>query len=240
MNGCDISEHQAAFPDGAWDFVVIRVGTGEVPRADLRWFDHAQEARRLGIPAGAYWFADPSKSSPEAQADLFVSLLAARPGGWELIPWCDLEIGNITRDWEQRFNATVEAAVGAAGTYASESVFQGALAGSPWHRWIANWSHEPAQPWDVWQTSGSPLDLDYAPSLAPISLHPAPPAPPIPPDQEEEPMTVIEDSDGNLHLFVIARDSSVATKVTNAKTGAVVRDWTNIGGIVGSPKPAQP
>jgi hypothetical protein len=167
--GCDISEHQASFPDGAWDFVIIRLGTGEHGgRPDNRWREHYGEARARGIPVGAYWFSDPRATDPLDQAAQFLNEYSTAQ--WDLIPWNDLEVGNITREWEDIFNGRVQAAVGACGTYASDSVFLNPLRGSPWPRWVAAYPGPPRSPWLIHQYRGSPLDLDNAPALDLVRL----------------------------------------------------------------------
>lgn len=67
-------------------FVICRAGQNSWPDPDFA--DYWRDAKSAGIPRGSYWFYD-SRYPPEAQADLWLSVLGADRG--ELPMWADLE-----------------------------------------------------------------------------------------------------------------------------------------------------
>lgn len=84
IKGIDISVHQGTVNWDAIkrdvDFVVIRAGYGGGGR-DGQFARNWSEARRLGIPRQAYFYAYPGRSSGRAQAEEFFNIVGAlQPG----------------------------------------------------------------------------------------------------------------------------------------------------------------
>lgn len=180
--GPDISEHQRTFPDGAWDFVIIRV-VNESGRVDHRWRAHKAEADRRGIPAGAYVIVDPDNISADSEADRFLREL--RTTSWGLIPWVDVELpGRNLRGYVQRVRDLIKQGLGGGvpvgGYYSAGSSYRQQTADLFDRQWLASWGSGFPRGADIHQYQGSPLDLNFAHSLDAVrwgSTAPPPPGP---------------------------------------------------------------
>jgi len=197
----DILGIDVAWPQGRglpWDkiaaegvrFCWCKAGEG-ISGRDGTFTDHIQGARRVGILAGAYWFARPSREvgSADAQARAFHETVQLA-GGVEMPPALDLEVnGGLTpREvvaWARRFVEVTEALFGRpCVVYTYPSFWQGQcgdlddpfLAQRP--LWIAHYTTmaAPMVPrpwrnrdgWTVWQYDGNGgralpggVDADY-------------------------------------------------------------------------------
>ena len=122
MLGIDVSGHQ---PSISWAAVKrAGVGFGWVKATEGQTFvdgsytRHRREARRAGIPLGAYHFARPdtdvSNRDPVAEADHFLSVAEPREG--DLLPVLDLETPGLTAAqmarWAKAWLRRVERAIG--------------------------------------------------------------------------------------------------------------------------------
>lgn len=118
LRGCDISNWQGA-PDfdavkaSGMEFVAVKASEGTSfydPQFARNW----AELRRVGLPRIGYHFAQPDRSSPEAQAAWFLACIQRGGGLTEGDGLClDMETGTGNlRDWTVRFLQTIEAAAG--------------------------------------------------------------------------------------------------------------------------------
>jgi lysozyme len=122
IKGIDVSGHQRGI---SWDaikragigfaFVKATEGVGFVDAAFER---HLAEARRVGIPVGAYHFARPdtnvSERDPLAEADHFLETVPLREG--DLLPVLDLETPGLPDErmveWAEKWLERVAARIG--------------------------------------------------------------------------------------------------------------------------------
>lgn len=157
-------------------------------RDDRRFRLNYDEARRVGIPVGAYCYARPTEFAPEAQAAAFVATVASvtpLEGPGELPLMLDLEeTAPALADWAVRFLDACDRATGRESVlYTTEGFLNGAplagdrrLASRP--LFIAEVGFGGAEatrpprtpwPWAVWQHSwqgavpgiGGRVDLDW-------------------------------------------------------------------------------
>jgi len=151
IEGLDLSRWQATTPSlVGFDFLIARASVGL--QADSRYGMHIIAARRAGLVTGAYCFLYGQLSI----GDQVAAFLAAA-GEVDLYA-VDIEGADApTKAQTAAAIALIHAAGKGAGLYHSDSGFFDA--GQEWD-WVANWSAEPARPWDIWQHRGSPLDLD--------------------------------------------------------------------------------
>lgn len=156
LEGYDISHWQATTPDLAGvDFVICRATYGTNP--DDMYRTHAANVRAAGKVLGAYHFARPTTvagQTVQAQVDAF---LAAAPDAdfWVIDREKDGDNGVITLTATRAFINAVHATGRRIGLYSSESLFRDC--GQDW-AWVANWSREPAIPYDIWQWEGGGTD----------------------------------------------------------------------------------
>lgn len=182
MYGIDISEHQGSdfrLIKHNLDFVIIRAGYGRT--RDRQFVNYADQAEKLAIPYGVYWYSyacDPAGGATEAA----VCLDVIRGRKISCGVWIDMEDADkYKRDRGaltpavctgvcRTFCEAVQQAGYHAGIYASLSWF------GPrcfiydtygYDRWIAAWgNNDGAEHYDlsgqcsIFQYRGSPLDLD--------------------------------------------------------------------------------
>lgn len=155
LSGIDISVHQASTPSlGGLDFVFARATYGTSP--DSRYPQHANATRKAGIVVGAYHFGRNSDATKQAEA--FIASLERVPTKLVALDWeADAGHPTMTRSQAIAFIRAMRERGYRCGLYRSEAQFTDV--GQDFD-WIANWSRQPARPWDFWQTRGSPLDLD--------------------------------------------------------------------------------
>ena len=154
IEGYDISAHQRETPDLAGvGFVFVRATYGADP--DTRYAQHAAAVRAAGKVLGAYHFARPTDVvSLDAQYEAFKA--AARDADlWVIDREQDGTHGIMTRTATKLFIARAHADGRRIGLYASESAFRDF--GQDF-AWVANWSREPAIPWDIWQWENGGAD----------------------------------------------------------------------------------
>ena len=154
IEGYDISAHQRETPDLAGvGFVFVRATYGADP--DTRYAQHAAAVRAAGKVLGAYHFARPTDLVPlDAQYEAFRA--AARHADlWVIDREQDGTHGIMTRTATKLFIARAHADGRRIGLYASESAFRDF--GQDF-AWVANWSREPAIPWDIWQYDNGGAD----------------------------------------------------------------------------------
>lgn len=121
--GIDVSGHQptiswAAVRDAGITFGWVKATEG-TDFVDAAYERHRREARRAGIPLGAYHFARPdsnvSKLDPIAEADDFLEVAEPREG--DLLPVLDLETPGLSPSrmarWAKAWLGRVEEAIGA-------------------------------------------------------------------------------------------------------------------------------
>jgi hypothetical protein len=152
LEGYDVSHWQTSTPTRG-DFLIAKASQGTRP--DTAYREHIRNARAAGMVVGAYAFNhDTAIVSVSDQADAFLEAA----GDVDLYA-LDVEGRySFTRDEARAFIGRVQEAGRSCGLYMSESPYYRDV-GQDW-RWVANWSREPAIPWDIWQYRGSPLDLD--------------------------------------------------------------------------------
>jgi lysozyme len=102
IKGLDVSAHQRgiswdAVKRAGIDFAFVKATEG-VGFVDSVFERHRAEARRVGIPVGAYHFARPdtnvSERDPVAEADHFLDVVEPREG--DLLPVLDLETPGLS------------------------------------------------------------------------------------------------------------------------------------------------
>jgi lysozyme len=126
-------------------FIKATQGTDYVNSAYER---HRKTARRLGIPVGAYHFAEPDEAAgPIAEADFFLE--AANPQEGDLLPVLDFELGALPpralARWARRWLRRVEKRIGQPPILYTYSSFWTYAVGNArgFHRyplWLANYS----------------------------------------------------------------------------------------------------
>ena len=122
IKGIDVSGHQRSISwravkraGVAFAFIKATEGVGFVDSAFER---HRTDARRAGVPVGAYHFARPdtniSAQDPIAEADHFIDV--AEPAEGDLLPVLDLETPGLSSAqmarWAKRFLQRVEKRIG--------------------------------------------------------------------------------------------------------------------------------
>ncbi len=119
MKGIDVSNNNGAVnwakiaADGV-KFAWVKASEGTWFR-DRYLGQNLQGARAHGVKIGAYHYARPDRSSPEAEADFFLSLYKPQPG--DLLPVLDFETHASLSPfamsaWAERFIARVKAKTG--------------------------------------------------------------------------------------------------------------------------------
>lgn len=157
LEGIDVSHWQTKTPslDGL-SFLIAKATEGTT--RDPLYSTHIRNARAAGLVVGAYHF---SRDDVQVAAQVNAFLAAVAGVRWLAF---DVEGAHAWSLFQTRQAITQVHDEGLeVGLYMSESTFMDA--GQDWS-WVANWSHPPRRPWDVWQHRGSPLDLDrFAGSL---------------------------------------------------------------------------
>lgn len=151
LRGIDVSHWQATTPSlTGLSFLIAKATEGTT--RDPAFGMHIANARRAGLIPGAYHFARDDVQIA-AQVNAFLAATAD-------VPWIAFDVEG-PHAWSlaqtRQAVALVHEAGREVGLYMSESAFY--EANQDWD-WVANWSHEPARHYDVWQHRGSPLDLD--------------------------------------------------------------------------------
>lgn len=166
MLGIDISGWQKtiswkAIADAGVEFGFIKAtqGTDYVNSAYER---HRKAARRLGIPVGAYHYAEPyEEAGPIAEADFFLEMAAPRAG--ELLPVLDLEEGGLPPKalarWAKSWLRRVEKRIGQPPIlYTYSSFWTSTVGNAPgferYPLWLANYGKDDGKVYPV-RTVGS-------------------------------------------------------------------------------------
>jgi lysozyme len=184
IHGVDISHHQS----GKIDWALLK-------RAGVLWMYHKctegqsfrdpnynnrrAEAKKNGMPFGAYHFASPSMSIADAISEARFFVNAANPEPGDLKPALDLEVDDgVTqqglRDWADAFCKEVARMTGVkpiiytpytlSKTLEEESIF-----------WVPRYNNSnvpPTRSWDVWQFSNGVFGVpNSVPGLGHVDLN---------------------------------------------------------------------
>jgi lysozyme len=164
--GIDVSGWQKtiswkAIADARVEFGFIKATQG-TDYVNSAYEKHRKAARRLGIPVGAYHFAEPHEDAgPSAEADFFLEVAAPREG--ELLPVLDLETPGIPPKamarWAKRWLQRVEKRIGQPPILYTYSSFWVASAGNApgferYPLWLANYGKDDGKVYPV-RTVGS-------------------------------------------------------------------------------------
>jgi GH25 family lysozyme M1 (1,4-beta-N-acetylmuramidase) len=169
IKGIDVSSHQ---PTISWravkragiDFAFVKATEG-VGFVDSSFERHRSEARRAGVPVGAYHFARPdtniSAQDPIAEADHFLDVAA--PGEGDLLPVLDFETPGLSSTqlgrWAKRFLRRVEQRLGEPPIlYTYTSFWRDRVGDSRaftrYPLWLANYGPNDGRPHDVSPVGG--------------------------------------------------------------------------------------
>jgi lysozyme len=128
MLGADISEWQGPTNLGAFSgsFILIREGVGT--RLDHQFVSNRDQARRLGLPHGFYWYAYPEHDTAEAEATDFAT-------------WTDWQAGELAvLDIEEPYSHPVSWALQFVQTFAQLRGFKPLIYMSQNELYAVNWS----------------------------------------------------------------------------------------------------
>lgn len=171
VHGVDISHHQSGTLDlvGAkqrglrWVYHKATEGNSFV---DSNYARRRIEAKRAGLPFGAYHFARASKSDAVAEAKHFLSVAKPLPG--DLRPALDLETTeglSLTqiRAWAATFIAEVEKAIGVKPVVYTPFDLGSASRGCIiWRPRYNNSNTPPVLPYDIWQFSNGVFGVPHS------------------------------------------------------------------------------
>lgn len=169
IKGIDVSGHQRSISWGAmkragisFAFVKATEGVGFV---DSSFERHLTQARRAGIPVGAYHFARPDTSvsaqDPVAEADHFLDLAEPREG--DLLPVLDLETPGLSAAqmarWARVWLERVASRIGESPIlYTYPSFWRDRVADSRaftrYPLWLASYGRNDGRPHDVSPVGG--------------------------------------------------------------------------------------
>jgi GH25 family lysozyme M1 (1,4-beta-N-acetylmuramidase) len=169
IKGIDVSGHQRSISwravkraGVAFAFIKATEGVGFVDSAFER---HRTDARRAGVPVGAYHFARPdtniSAQDPIAEADHFIDV--AEPAEGDLLPVLDLETPGLSSAqmarWAKRFLQRVEKRIGEPPIlYTFTSFWRDKVGDSRtftrYPLWLANYGPNDGRPHDVSPVGG--------------------------------------------------------------------------------------
>lgn len=163
VHGVDISHHQSGALDMAGakrrglQFIYHKATEGDSYR-DNRYAERREQARKAGIPFGAYHFARPERGDAASEAKAFIAYAKPRPG--DLSPCLDLETTEgLTLDqlriWAATFCATVEKLVPGSRVvlYTPYDLGDVQKGRALWRPRYNNANQPPALKWDIWQFS---------------------------------------------------------------------------------------
>lgn len=177
IDGADISHWQSgslnwASAKRAGLKFVYHKATESTTYKDARYSDRRAEAKKAGVPFGAYHFARPTKSSAKAEALWFINY--AQPAKGDLRPALDLEVNkdglsqsDLTK-WVADFVAVVKSKTGVVPVIYTPFNLNETFGALLWQPRYNNDNVPPrtAKPWkqvDIWQFSngvyGVPNDL---------------------------------------------------------------------------------
>lgn len=171
LYGIDISVHNGVIKwdtvkeSGKVDFAILRAGYGKVASQKDKQFErNYSEAKRVGIPIGAYWYSyamTPQEAKQEAK--VFMDIIRGKQ--FEYPVYLDIEekkqialgkqtVSNIIT----AFCEELEANGYFVGVYSSKSYFNTVVSDkckSDYTSWVAAWSSKPnySGPFDIWQKS---------------------------------------------------------------------------------------
>jgi len=182
LEGLDVSTHQGSIDWGrvaaaGKRFVFARASAGSLT-ADDTYATNRSGARAVGIPVGAYHFANPDNASNDAlnEANWFLSHATPTPG--DLIPTLDIEVTNglsttALTTWLQTWLTRVTEVTGVRPMiYTTPNFWKASVADSDWFArngysvlWVAQWTSasRPTVPaanwgghgWTFWQYSST-------------------------------------------------------------------------------------
>ena len=155
--GIDVSGHQAsiswrAVKNAGISFGWVKATEGQT-FVDASYERHRKEARRAGVPLGAYHFARPdtnvSNRDPVAEADSFLAV--AQPHEGDLLPVLDLETPGLSPAqlgrWAKAWLRRVERAIGQPPIlYTYSSFWTSSVGNAPgferYPLWLANYGKD--------------------------------------------------------------------------------------------------
>lgn len=181
VDGADVSHHQpplnlARAKEEGLRFVYHKATEGD-SYVDPKYRLRRQQARKAGIPFGAYHFARAEylKGRPDAKAEARRFIEVAKPVPGDLRPALDLETAEgLTpgqlKTWAKAFSDEVFRLIGVR-----------PVLYSPWElslgltRWVPRYNNDnepPRIPWDIWQFSNGVLGVpDAHPGLGHVDLN---------------------------------------------------------------------
>lgn len=171
LYGIDISVHNGVIKwdtvkeSGKVDFAILRAGYGKVvSQKDKQFERNYSEAKRVGIPIGAYWYSyamTPQEAKQEAK--VFMDIIRGKQ--FEYPVYLDIEEKKQIALGKQAvsnlitaFCEELEANGYFVGVYSSKSYFNTVISDkckSDYTSWVAAWSSKPnySGPFDIWQKS---------------------------------------------------------------------------------------
>lgn len=162
VNGADISHYQARIDLGrakasGLQFLYHKATEG-VTYTDPMFIVRRIEAKKAGIPFGAYHFARPDGGDARDEARRFISIAKPKPG--DLIPMLDLEVMGGLRSheqlklWAKNFVDEVQKLTGIKpGVYGSYDLGDSVKGCVLWRPRYNNTNTPPKLAWDIWQFS---------------------------------------------------------------------------------------
>lgn len=180
VHGSDVSHHQGALDlrrakEAGLKFLYHKATEGTSVK-DNEYDDRRTQAKRSGVPFGAYHFARPEGTDAVAEARYFIDWASPLPG--DLIPCLDLEdsaayrrMGHrATKEWAARFSAEVKRLTGVLPVlYCPWDL------GLPNVRWVPRYNNSntpPEIPWDIWQFSNGEFGVPNSfPGLGHVDLN---------------------------------------------------------------------
>lgn len=185
IDGVDISHHQGGPLDfkraraAGVKFVYHKATEGTTFR-DSHYERRRNEARKAGLPFGAYHFARPDLGDAKREAETFLKVAKPQPG--DLLPCLDLEVrGELSQaqlqTWMGRFIQTVKAELGVIPLVYTPFDFAKNFGAMLWQPRYNNDNRPPvtAKPWkhvDIWQFSDGRLGRpNSCPGLGHVDLN---------------------------------------------------------------------
>lgn len=174
VDGVDISHHQG----GAINWAAAK-------KAGVRWAYHKAtegstykdpnytkrraEAKKAGVPFGAYHFARPSTKDAAVEAKFFLATAKPMPG--DLLPMLDIEVTDgmsvdAIQKWVSQFSAAVKASIGHKPIIYTQSSWDLGAANESSHIiWRARYNDDnrpPARKWDIHQFSNGVIGKPHS------------------------------------------------------------------------------
>lgn len=170
LNGCDISEFQAADVDiSPYDFVIVRSSYG-VGEQDAKMTIHANRVLEAGKLLGFYHYAYPDTGNTGA-AEARSMISCVKPYLGQCILALDWEGAAVSypASWILEFMDTIKSETGVTPlfyTFAAQlSNSKYAAVAAKYPLWVAQWGVDSPDvgvwdKWTIWQWQGDPFDLD--------------------------------------------------------------------------------